>query len=198
MTPAVTAAGGATGLVGVSASGAALAALLTDPDELAGLYNAATHRTMTPAVFKLAGVALALAGSGAIALVSALLHPSPIHQPAGPTGERNCSMSPFVKAILDATVKPFADREIAALKANQAANVAAIEAEIGTGGNFVGATLSTLIAGIKANPFVTAAIDVLAPTLTAELTAALGAGAQDVPSLYAAGLAFLEKEDAYL
>jgi len=107
-------------------------------------------------------------------------------------------MSPFIKAILDRVVKPFADAEIASLEANQATNIAAIQAEVSAGGNAADTTITKLVGGVKANPFITAAVDLLFPSLITELDAAVGAGSGDVPALYAAGLAFLKKEDAYL
>jgi len=107
-------------------------------------------------------------------------------------------MSPFIKAILDRAVKPFADAEIASLKTNRAANIAYLEAEVAAGGNAADAVVAKLVGGVKANPFITMAVNLLAPSLVTELDAAVGVGAQDIPALYDAGVAFLEKEDAYL
>lgn len=114
MTPSAT--GGAVGIAGVTASATALYELLSDPTELAGLFAAAEHRTMTPAVFTLASAAFGLIVSGAIALVSALFHPSPstprivhlVAVPAPPAEQKepqSMSLS-LLQSILAKYVKP--------------------------------------------------------------------------------------------
>lgn len=107
-------------------------------------------------------------------------------------------MSPLVKAVLNATVKPAADKLIANLQANEARNIADIEADVATGTTVATAVLNKLVGEIKASPIVEGAVDLLAPALESELATALGTAGNSVPALYAAGLAFLQKEDSYL
>ena len=107
-------------------------------------------------------------------------------------------MSPFIKALLDHLVKPTADSLIAELKANEAANIAAIEAQVGNGTNALDAVVTKLTAGLKVNTFFAAAVEIFAPQLLNGIHAAIDVGEATVPELYAEGLAFLEKEDSYL
>lgn len=109
-------------------------------------------------------------------------------------------MNALEKQILDILVKPPVTAILAQLTANEAANIEALEAVIpATGGNAVVAVVAFMTTKIKSPNAIVAGIEGLVlPELEAALTTELGTVAQDVPTLYATGLAFVTKELGYI
>lgn len=108
-------------------------------------------------------------------------------------------MNTFVKLALDATVKPEVEAQIAALKANKAANIAIIEADIAKGEKTaVEAVAHFVMSTVKASPSIQNAVNTeVIPVVESALGNALGAfEAAELPTLYDEGVAFLEKIDS--
>jgi large-conductance mechanosensitive channel len=111
-------------------------------------------------------------------------------------------LNPFIKSLADALLKPAADKIVAALKADEAADLAQLEAAVANGGELVPTVVNFFIAKIHStNPFVEEAEQLLQlaePTIEADLNAALTKADANIPALYAAGLAYFEKVDTEL
>lgn len=108
-------------------------------------------------------------------------------------------MSPFLKKLADLVLKPGADAVVADLKANEAADIAKLEADVAAGGALVPTVVSFFTGKIKTNNPIVAEAEALAlPPIESEITSLLGNAEQNIPALYAAGLTYFEKVDSEL
>lgn len=107
-------------------------------------------------------------------------------------------MNYFEKLILDDVAKPPAERLLANLTTNSSRNVADIQAAIGSS-SVVDAVVAFILKQVKTSSPLVLELEALAlPTFEADLAKWLGTASADVPTAYAAALAFLSREIGYL
>jgi len=104
-------------------------------------------------------------------------------------------MLPWILGLFKPTVLNL----VAELQANETENVAAIEATV-TGGETSVSTAVTnfLTTEAKKNAELGIIVPLFEPVLLGELSALEQQGSNTVPALYAAGIAWLQKEETYL
>lgn len=108
-------------------------------------------------------------------------------------------MSPFIKSLADALLKPAADKVVAALKADEATDIAKLEADVAAGGELIPTVVNFFLGKVKTtNPFIAEAEAIALPPVEADLQGLLAKEAANIPALYAAGLAYFEKVDSEL
>jgi hypothetical protein len=94
-------------------------------------------------------------------------------------------------------LKPVVAGLISNLQTNQTANVATIEAAAQGGGSTVEAAVTGFLANeAKKVPELALFVPIVEPALMTEISNLVSQGTNTVPELYAAGLAFLEKEES--
>ena len=107
------------------------------------------------------------------------------------------NVSKLLKFVLD-FFKPAIDAKIGELKTNRDANIATIEATLGTGSTNVEQAIVAFVAAHLGHGPVSFLVQMVEAPLLGELAAAVAAGEATLPELYDRAVAFLEKEEAYL
>ena len=103
----------------------------------------------------------------------------------------------ILKFILD-FFKPVVVQHVNELKTNRDANIATVEALVGSGEHTAeGAIVAFVAKRFNSGPL-TFVVSNTEPLLMAELASLVQQGQSIVPALYDAAVAFLEKEEAYL
>ena len=106
-------------------------------------------------------------------------------------------MNKYLKYFLD-FFKPAVDAELAQLKANRDANIAAIEASVGSGVNTVEGAVTAFLAKSASHGALAIVVPFFEGPLLGYIAQLVQQGANTVPALYDEALAFLEKEESYL
>jgi alcohol dehydrogenase class IV len=104
----------------------------------------------------------------------------------------------FLKFLLNFLVAPLKNL-VAELQANRDANIAAIEATVGTGSQTAEAAVAGFLTSTaKKEPILAFVVPLAEPELLATVAALVAKGDSSIPALYDAGVAFLTHEESVL
>lgn len=104
----------------------------------------------------------------------------------------------MLKFLLGFLKTPIANL-VTSLQTNQAANIATIEASVGGGATTAEAAVAGFLTSeAKKDAVLGVIVPLVEPELVSVLSALVAKGNADVPTLYAEGITWLQKEETYL